>query len=1681
MTALPPVLLDAMAGPLQAQLADIVAGHCVRVDDLSAEDAAELARRMTAGRAQLAVHVLTGYQRTSGTDGIHISADRAVELRNRKERPLLLLVPSGAGHAASSLDNSFERIQAVELLDAATRELENRIADTEIAQGFRRVRTATRRRLSRESWGRFVAALAEDPTQEVLGRNLWRAGLIPDLDFATVEDRLEQNVRVVSAISRPSRPTAAAIDRLTAAGVVQGAFRTRLASVLETEAGPLSQALQWTYMLGERYSDALTFEKWPLTHAGGDRIQAIKIAPFDLHDGTLNKSSKLTAGAAGERRCVVGADKPGLVVVSWTTDPSKTDAVTRWRCEVLPPEDLRDEDTPPLATTLVKGDQRRARVQIAATAEDLESGSIFVVRVTAIDDSGLELSFDDGTPAQAESQDLIIMIDDALVDNAARRSTAASLPDAVLRLAVGGQDDLQEDVPSWDMEGGIFGLRIGERRLVQVRISPLLVHLQRRAVNEAGVPVAYSARSPMGQPLELDDVRADELSLPPALLDARRKLLSTLAGLLPRDVVEVVAWTPELRDRALDYTRKFRRALEATTGDAAADLLKLDTLTVSVSAPTGEVTGVVLLPTHPLRLSWVALHDGLVRDWVTALGESEQPRARRSSLVDPDLSSRVTPANLPFCLLSASGELMLYAEELTYGAALYLPADVHEPEIAADALAEALALPREGASLTAAAALLAQRIHAYRLTHPGLGALRMLSVNPGAGELLARVVRPVIASSPEEDELVGSARPRIEIIGYSDHLPFSDPLRRLTQLQADLLAAPTAGRESHLTPPMGLAARALARLLEDNEGHHVAVLQDVASGTASAQPSPGLNRAASFQDLITPLVSRRDETPNRVTWAVGPALAARGERRGSDLVDAHRSQQAALGRHLGGRDGVALLASLEADQLAVVDAVHQRADWVITVDRYVGLDFYDENQAGGLSGGYVLDYAPDFIEGLTQRLTVTTAHRPEVLRLLGDAMQGLGLAAVEGSASGVLDRLQVVSGRLALRLLGNTTMAREAVSLAALMTHLDRRGKLDGLIVVPVDAHPEIFGVAQRADDGPARRCDLMLVKVTSRSFSIECVEVKSRKDAALPGQLADHIVEQLTETRELLIDQFFATDPPRIDGDLQRSRFAGLLHYYADRAHANGLIGEDKIADVHRNIDRTEETAARPEISMQGYVISLEGNQGFPSQHRGVDISVLTADDLGKAGFTTRLEAQQRAAEADSPAASTAYPWKLPTAVLTPTPKSPPASSRTGSGPAPRSTPEDVIDATSGPPAPAAAGDRDATDDVPQGAGATADVRPAGVPHAAGAGQSEPKLPQYPGASGMAKASSGLSEPSTARAVLGADASAASPVELVVSTKGSPHAFILGIPGQGKSVTTRHVIREFAAQGLPSLVFDFHGDMAAAPPAGARVVDASEGLPFSPFELTTDKPAGIKTAAWEISEVIAFVTGMGPIQRTSLFKGLVDAYEACEMNADGMPARLPTVEEFADAVAARESGKQAQNARERLIPLTDFGLFSDVGSGGFDPRRGGMVVDLSQLMEAVQLAGGAFLLRKIYRDMFRWGASNQLRLAIVLDEAHRLARDVTLPKLMKEGRKYGVVVLVASQNLKDFSKDVVGNAGTKIVFRTNFPDSKAVAGFLKGRKGLDLTQEIERLGVGQAYVSTPDHTNARKVLMTED
>jgi len=97
------------------------------------------------------------------------------------------------------------------------------------------------------------------------------------------------------------------------------------------------------------------------------------------------------------------------------------------------------------------------------------------------------------------------------------------------------------------------------------------------------------------------------------------------------------------------------------------------------------------------------------------------------------------------------------------------------------------------------------------------------------------------------------------------------------------------------------------------------------------------------------------------------------------------------------------------------------------------------------------------------------------------------------------------------------------------------------------------------------------------------------------------------------------------------------------------------------------------------------------------------------------------------------------------------------------------------------------------------------------------------------------------------------------------------------------------------------------------------------------------------------------------------------------------------------------------------------------ESTKKGLVINVKEIgSETVQSAISAFVLRKVYKEILKWEESYVLKLAIVLDEAHRLARDRTLPSIMQEARKFGVLIIVASQNINHFHENVLGNAGLR-------------------------------------------------------
>ncbi|RZT84916.1 uncharacterized protein DUF853 [Pseudonocardia sediminis] len=1703
-TGLPELIVDTLAAQIVDAIEGHGSGHCVRIDSIRQADAAALVhtvRSKLSAPGDADVHVLAG--ETQDADGdLAVFAERAVELRNRKERPLILMVPIGSGSSASSLDNSFARIDVASLLNETGENLVADIGDAELQDAVRRVGRELGRERPVEAWARYVATVLDDPCWETLGKALWMVGLIPDLGGDGLVERLSRNARCVKAISRPLRAVASVPDRLSGAGIPEGEVRDRITQYLTAPAVDLSDAVAWASALtGSEWAGELTFERWPHGQAMQVPVSSLQVTPFLKEDGALRAGTRLLQDSPGELPYLeLGEDSPASVTLMWKTVPATTMAIDRWLLEAIPPEDLRDADTEAFAKQTVKGDKRRGTVRIDLAEEDLAAAALLVIRLTALDETGQPVVLTGGIDAVEESQQFAVRWEaEAATPTGGRRASAASMAQARLDAALDGQDDLGADAPAWD--GGTFSVRLGGRRTVRLSLSPALTELQRRTFADRGVTTAWEAQGRLGENLDSGAIEPIREDLPQALAERRRKLFDRLDAQHPHDVVEALEWTDDLRAEVDTYCQTYKRALDAASDPTTRRaLLTMDTLMLSVAtAGHAPIASVVVLPLHPMRLAWAAEHTATLGRWARELADLGKSKVRRKQAVDTRLVARVVPANLPFAVFGADGSPFVYVREATLGTGLYLDPGEAEPGAAIQSVFDVLGLDRRDVTPEVPASVLAERVEAYRTVNPGQSAMRLLAYNPGSGDLLARALSSSVLEPGGDDELA-AAPARIEVTAYSSRLSLTDPLPALTDLQGRVAARQVRGTTSYLTPPLGVSVRPHRLLASDDAAAHLGVVSDLAhvqaDAAAEATDVAVRDPAASFRNLLTPASNQRAAVDGAVVWRTAPALRARTRDGASDAVDAHRSYQAALASELGySASSVALAARLGPEQQETLRAAHDRADWVLTLDRNLGVDLFT-GPAGRPDPDrpYILDYAPDFLEGLGPRLTVTTTHRGEVERLLADAMIELDLATVDQSVREILSHLQVVSGRLAMRLIGRSNLATEAVSLAALMAHLRRRGDLDGTVVIPVDAHMDVFG--ESGAEAGARRCDVVLVRSTARTLRFECVEVKSRKAAALPTALVDDIVEQLDSTVSMLQDTFFRTDPPRIDAELQRARLSGILRHHADRALAMRLLDAGRRSEIERLFEKVEDGTLVPEIGRRGYVVSLAGPEGFPATHRGVRIDVLTAADLGEVGFSARVSSGE-------PELPTARPPELPAAARPPVRPSPrprtelglgaplhahrpdatrPVASAAPPGPT-RSVPSPdgpaQLPTSPRPPSPGQRTPPRPSDPGPTGVESTVPLRPVAPsgrrPGTAANGPDTGGQDPTPGT----PASTAF--PASAEVHLGDDAHAGQ-ARWRISTAGSPHLFVLGIPGQGKSVTTRRILNSFASQGLPSLVLDFHGDMAAEPPGHSAVLDATEGLPFSPFELRGDDHSRYQQAAWELSEVIGYVCGLGEIQRNAAYEGLREVYKNRGFGSAAGPDRLPTMEELSEAVAAVESAGRGRNVVARMRPLSDFGLFTDGAEQSFAALlQRGVVLDVHGLMEQVQVAAGAFVLRKVYREMFQWGQSSQLRLAVVLDEAHRLAKDVTLPKIMKEGRKYGVAVVVASQGVADFHKDVLANAGTKVAFRCNYPESRTVAGFMRGRAGQDLAVALENLSVGQAYVSTPDRAEARKVFMARD
>jgi len=136
------------------------------------------------------------------------------------------------------------------------------------------------------------------------------------------------------------------------------------------------------------------------------------------------------------------------------------------------------------------------------------------------------------------------------------------------------------------------------------------------------------------------------------------------------------------------------------------------------------------------------------------------------------------------------------------------------------------------------------------------------------------------------------------------------------------------------------------------------------------------------------------------------------------------------------------------------------------------------------------------------------------------------------------------------------------------------------------------------------------------------------------------------------------------------------------------------------------------------------------------------------------------------------------------------------------------------------------------------------------------------------------------------------------------------------------------------------------------------------------------------------------------------------------------------------------QSCFERISNLEATGIFKP-HPPTFDPAAPIWRYDLSALSSDEQRMVVDFVLEDLFADARGEGQKDSTELFVVLDEAHKFVSDENdhcISVWAREARKFGLGLILSSQNLKDFPDEVLAQMGTTFVLgvASNFLDVTA-------------------------------------------
>lgn len=1115
---------------------------------------------------------------------------------------------------------------------------------------------------------------------DAMGAALFELALVPDFElFLHAESAPIRVARNRECVERVTWSTKTERVRALELGLLDPMFCKQLGEFFFRIG--VSNPKAWTQaIVRDRVNWRLAFNKW-LFEDGGVNPDAIYIGDVALPDLPVvkddNEDPRLTE-LIGHK--VLPISKTGLkkFSVSFRVDPvpSKVEGLSRFVAEVVSrdngPTGLRRRkaawtkgtDSGTIAfSSIGKIDWEEGwhYVRVYAETEDGE-------RIPLADGEGNPIQFNgDSSEVYASSNEsdlFYVVTDDEVEVEPPQRAVPreASLMHALLRarFAAVAQDRDPDTVTvtgcGWversskaTASGETLEIRLGKEGKANVLVSSRLANLERAfledpeglnrlrfSISASGVATRSTTSFQWPVSDEVTRFREARETLFSAVLKGDQRLIMQASDLLSLKepaqnyASAYLAWIDAVLARASSTeTAVVRQAM-----DELRYALTIDSVALVLEDYQGRRRDAVLLgPTHPLRANWHVTWSHLGQAWM------EQSRSSNKEFVVPtrdavikQLAPAAFPPVVPFG--EELGRTALAVDNINPFWSLYAATDEKDPRGLIGEVCAALGLPEPaigGSSIDSA--YLAARVQRYLVQHPYVETLTINAFNAGRAGALAEVLL-ALQRHPEFADLRYDIRLFVLDPGAPSTgealLELLSPDSGTSAKEADAFSTPT---NSHLHPKLRLAIRAIKEFREDPDLHaaHLSFLFDLfPAEEIRAVDVQGSDDSSFVHGLVQPFEVDYLEDEQSITWLRRPlhgvAQPLEGAEALSDLMGgvsrAVSVAVATLARSQylpHARPVVAL--SLSADERAMLHQVHEVSDWVLTIDRNLGIEFFDHRRHA-TRPDYLIDHSPDMANAMSHRLAITSRSVAELESLLIPILSEYGLPNTGRHALVMLDQLRSLSGRLALKLLSSSSQRAEAMGLALSRLFLEHQGVFQNQVVVPLDAHLELYKALKQSaeemgDEVSFRRTDLALFDLDPSSRVVTCrlVEVKCYSqvgDVAAYAQLKASIADQIAQSEHVLAYHFDPkmADVDRPDRPIKNRDLAALLGFYLDRSERYGVVLPEAAEEAHYFLRRLDEHPYTLQFTRSAVVFDFSKPGTEPAEHEnGIEFYRIGSD----------------------------------------------------------------------------------------------------------------------------------------------------------------------------------------------------------------------------------------------------------------------------------------------------------------------------------------------------------------------------------------------------------------------------------------------------------------------------------------